>query len=101
MAGLAVSAQWEGGLFGQLRIAWLGVASLPLRSMATERILQGQRFTHDLLAAATHTLRSELQPEADLTHSVAAKRHLAGVLLERAVKALAAQTPSTKDSHGF
>ena len=101
VAGLAVSAQWEGGLFGQVRIAWLGITSFPLRSMATERILQGQRLTADLLATATQTLRGELQPEADLTHSVAAKRHLAGVLLERAVKALAAQTPSTKDSHGF
>ena len=92
VAGLAVSAHWNNGLFDQVRIAWLGVTNRPLRSTATEQILQGQRLSDTLLVKAVEILRAELEPEADLTHSVAAKRHLAGVLLQRALKALSAQT---------
>ena len=88
VAGLAVSAHWNNGLFDQVRIAWLGVTNMPLRSTATEQIVQGQRLSDSLLFKAVETLRAELEPEADLTHSVAAKRHLAGVMLKRALKAL-------------
>jgi len=92
VVGLAVSAQCEQGVFDQVRIAWLGVTNMPWRSTQTEQIVQGQRFSEALLAQASQTLRTELQPEADLTHSVAAKRHLAGVMLQRALKALHAQS---------
>jgi CO/xanthine dehydrogenase FAD-binding subunit len=81
---------------------------MPQRSRATEQVLDGLRLndnageplekrakdevhqgTNDaLIAQALQALRAELQPEADLTHSVAAKQHLAGVLLKRALKTL-------------
>ena len=100
VVGLAVAARYESGVFDQVRIAWLGVTNMPWRSTQTEKILQGQHFSVALLAQATQVLRAELQPEADLTHSVAAKRHLAGVMLQRALKALHAQseTASGTDS---
>ena len=88
VVGLAVSSQWNDGLLDHVRLAWLGVGNMPLRSTATEQVLQGQRVSDALLAQALETLRSELQPEADLTHSAAAKRHLAGVMLKRALNAL-------------
>ena len=88
VVGLAVSSQWNDGVLDQVRLAWLGVGNMPLRSTATEQVLQGQRLSDALLAQALETLRSELQPEADLTHSAAAKRHLAGVMLKRALNAL-------------
>lgn len=88
VVGLAASTQRNDGLLDQVRLAWLGVGNMPLRSTATEQVLQGQRLSDALLAQALETLRSELQPEADLTHSAAAKRHLAGVMLKRALNAL-------------
>lgn len=88
VVGLAVSTQWNDGRLDQVRLAWIGVGNMPLRSTATEQVLQGQRLSDALLALALETLRSELQPEADLTHSAAAKRHLAGVMLKRALNAL-------------
>ena len=88
VVGLAASTQRNDGLLYQVRLAWLGVGNMPLRSTATEQVLQGQRLSDALLAQALETLRSELQPEADLTHSAAAKRHLAGVMLKRALNAL-------------
>ena len=90
VVGLAASAQWARGAFDHVRLAWLGTGHMPLRSTATEQVLQGQRLSDPLLAQAVQTLRIELQTEADLTHSAAAKQHLAGVMLKRCLKALAA-----------
>lgn len=92
VVGLAVAAQYQDDVFNQVRIAWLGVTNMPWRSTQTEQILQGQRFSEALLVQATQVLRAELQPEADLTHNAAAKRHLAGVVLQRALRALNAQS---------
>jgi len=90
VVGLAASAQWTQGKLDQVRLAWLGTGHMPLRSIATEQVLQGQRLSDPLLTQAVQTLRNELQTEADLTHSAAAKQHLAGVMLKRCLKALAA-----------
>lgn len=98
VAGLAVSAHCVRGVFEQVRIAWLGVTNMPWRSVETEKIVQGQGFSDALMAQATEVLHAELQPEADLTHSVAAKRHLAGVMLQRALKALHAQSLLTSET---
>ena len=92
VVGVAVSAGCTQGIFEQVRIAWLGVTNMPWRSVQAEQVVQGQRFCEALLVQATEVLRTELQPEADLTHSVAAKRHLAGVMLQRALKTLHAQS---------
>jgi aerobic carbon-monoxide dehydrogenase medium subunit len=88
VVGLAASAQVAGEVFTQLRLAWLGVGAMPLRTIATEQVLQGQRLSDALLAKAQQTLRDELPAQADLTHSAAAKQHLAGVMLKRCLHAL-------------
>lgn len=98
VVGLAASTQWHDGVLDQVRLAWLGVGSMPQRSIATEQVLQGQRLSDALLAQALETLRSELQAEADLTHSAAAKQHLAGVMLKRTLNALREQAPSTSSA---
>jgi carbon-monoxide dehydrogenase medium subunit len=91
VVGLAAAAQCHDGLLDQVRLAWIGVGSMPLRSVATEQLLQGQQLSDELVARAQQALRSELQAEADLTHSAAAKQHLAGVMLKRALNALGRQ----------
>lgn len=98
VVGLAASTQWNDGVLDQVRLAWLGVGSMPLRATATEQVLQGQPLSEAAIERATEALRSELQPEADLTHSVAAKRHLAGVMLKRTLNALREQAPSTSSA---
>ena len=94
VVGLAAAGQWNDGTLDQLRLAWIGVGSMPFRSTTTEQLLQGQPVTDQLLAQAIEALRAELQPEPDLAHSVAAKRHLAGVMLKRCITALREQTSS-------
>ena len=110
VVGLAASAQAHEGVLKDVRLAWIGVGNMPQRSRATEQVLEGLRLNAQLdgsadasqsqnagtnqaadgtlIAQALQALRAELQPEADLTHSVAAKHHLAGVMLKRALKSL-------------
>jgi aerobic carbon-monoxide dehydrogenase medium subunit len=88
VVGLAASAQLASGVLSQVRLAWLGVGTQPARTVAAERVLEGQFFSNALLASATQALRVELQPQADLTHSAAAKQHLAEVMLKRTLIAL-------------
>lgn len=101
VVGLAASAQFTGDTFDQMRLAWLGVGPMPMRSLATEQMLQGQRLSDALLDQAVQTLREELPAQADLTHSAAAKQHLAGVMLKRALRKLSDSAASTSGLHSL
>ena len=90
ITGLAARALWRGGRVYGLRLAYLGLEDRPVRVPRTEALLEGQAPTDALLQQALQTLRGELQPMADLTHSAETKRHLAGVLAQRALRKLCA-----------
>ncbi len=84
-AGLAASATFNKGSITQVRLAWIAMGSVPMRSPAAELALATQVLSADSMSRAVEALIGELNPLADLTHSAAAKRHLAGVLLRRAL----------------
>ncbi|WP_270933595.1 FAD binding domain-containing protein [Falsiroseomonas oryzae] len=65
------------------RIAFFGVADRPMRFAEVERALAVEG-----VSAAAEALARQVDPPADLYHSAATKRHLAGVLLRRAVDRL-------------
>ena len=90
ITGLAARALWRGGRLHGLRLAYLGLEDRPVRAPRAEALLEGQAPTDALLQQALQALRSELQPVADLTHSAETKRHLAGVLAQRALRRLCA-----------
>ena len=83
VVGLAASARREGGLLRAPRMAFMGVATTPWRARATEALLDGKAPDEAALATAVASLRAEIDPLPDLTHSPDTKRHLAGVLLQR------------------
>ena len=85
VVGLAASARLDDNKLSDIRLAWIGVGSTPMRSVQTEQALGGRYLTVQAVSQAVDMLRSELSPIADLTHSEAAKRQLAGVLLKRAL----------------
>ena len=91
VVGLAASAQVQDSVLHRVRLAWLGTGSKPQRSLATEQLLEGQPVSDTSIAQALQSLRTELRVEGDLTHSPAAKQHLAGVMLKRALCALTQQ----------
>lgn len=98
IVGLAFAAQRSGAALSQVRLAFLGLGSTPLRANATERFLEGKAVDAALLEAAASTLsrelRGALEPQADLTNSASTKRHLASVLLRRVVQATCAAAPA-------
>jgi carbon-monoxide dehydrogenase medium subunit len=85
VVGLAATAKVVNNQMSGVRLAWIGVGSTPMRSSKTEQALDGQPLTMQTLSQAVDVLRSELAPLPDLTHSAAAKRQLASVLLKRAL----------------
>ena len=85
ITGLAAAAELEDNKLSEVRLAWIGIASTPMRSLQAEHALDGQHLTVQTVSQAVEVLRAELVPIADLTHSAAAKRQLAGVLLKRAL----------------
>ncbi len=90
ITGLAARARWQGGALHEPRLAFLGLEDRPVRAKQTEALLHGQTLSDALLTRADQLLRSELQPSGDLTHGAGTKRHLAAVLLQRALRQLSA-----------
>lgn len=86
VVGLAATATVKGEQIEHIRLAWIGVSSVPLRATGCENALRSQPLTQQTVAHAVGTLRAELSPLADLTHSEAAKKQLACVLLKRALQ---------------
>jgi carbon-monoxide dehydrogenase medium subunit len=90
IVGLAASARREPQALAQVRLAFLGVGTVPLRARQTEALLQGKPLDAALIEQAVTTLRAELDPLPDLTNSQQTKRHLAGVLLQRLLQSVPA-----------
>ncbi|MBT9459922.1 MAG: xanthine dehydrogenase family protein subunit M [Burkholderiaceae bacterium] len=83
IVGLALAARSVPGGLEQLRLAFLGLGTTPIRARRTEALFENTPFTTMHLGALMDSLLEELQPLADLTNSAATKRHLAGVLTRR------------------
>lgn len=90
IVGTAVQARRTGGKLKDVRLAFLGVAATPLLARRAMAAVEGSSGDAAAITAAQRVLGEELQPNADLYHSAAAKLHLARVLAGRAIAALAA-----------
>ena len=95
VVGLAATASLIDNTLSDVRLAWIGIGSTPMRSFRAEQVLEGISLTVRAAAHAVDMLRSELAPIPDLTHSEAAKRQLAGVLLKRALQGWMPVAPTT------
>jgi carbon-monoxide dehydrogenase medium subunit len=83
IVGLAMSARrTPEGLRG-LRLAFLGVGTTPWRAEAAEALFAERPLAMDAVDEVVAAVRATIEPLADLTHSAAMKRHLAGVLTRR------------------
>jgi carbon-monoxide dehydrogenase medium subunit len=89
LAGLAAGARVAADVLEEVRLVFLGVGTKPVRARAAEAALAGRRPNADALAAAGRALDAELDPPADIHGSSNLRRHLARVLLARAVGRLA------------
>ena len=85
LAGAAATVTVSAGRATETRIALLGVGETPVRAHAAEQLLTGGGFEPDKLAAAAAAVRVGIDPTDDLHASADYRRHLAGVLAERAL----------------
>jgi aerobic carbon-monoxide dehydrogenase medium subunit len=83
LVGLAACARAEGKRLGDLRLAYFGVGTTPVRAREAERTL-AQRDVD----AAVSALAQDLSPPDDVHVSGAVRLHLAGVLLRRVARQL-------------
>jgi carbon-monoxide dehydrogenase medium subunit len=89
MAGVAACAQLDNGALAQLRLAFFGVGETPVLAKGAMAAIEGKPATPETIAAAQAALDADLDPPADLHGSAGMKRHLARVLLARALRKLA------------
>lgn len=94
IVGVAAYAEIDGNMLVRPRFAFMGASTVPVLARDTAAALDGVRVgtpsnLRAALDAASAALDRELEPIADLYNSAETKRHLARVLLKRALTALA------------
>ena len=90
LVALAAHARLTDGAMAEARLVFAGVGLTPVRAGRAEAAVSGRRFDAAVLAEAGRALDADLDPPADVHASAALRRHLAGVLLARALSALTA-----------
>ena len=85
IAGVAATVRLDGGTIAEARIALSGMDQTPVRATAGEATLAGQAPSADLWVAAAADAVGALDPPADLHGTSEYRRHLAGVLIRRAL----------------
>ena len=88
MAGVAASLTLDhDGRIVDARLALSGVASIPLRAAAAEAGLVGAAPTDEAFLAASSEATALLDPPDDIHATAAYRKHIAGVLVRRALRA--------------
>jgi carbon-monoxide dehydrogenase medium subunit len=82
----AVLRVGSNGLIDDARVALSGVAGTPLRARAAEELLLGAEPSEDRWAEAGWAAAADLEPPSDLHGTSAYRRHLAGILVRRALE---------------
>jgi aerobic carbon-monoxide dehydrogenase medium subunit len=83
MVGLAACARADGESLTDIRLAYFGVGSIPVRAHNAETALSGGD-----LDGAVGALNTDLDPSDDVQATAAVKTYLAGVLLRQVAKQL-------------
>ncbi|MCE7526914.1 FAD binding domain-containing protein [Polynucleobacter sp. IMCC 30228] len=91
VAGLAAVAKKTGQVFSDCHFVFFSVATTPVAAVQAQSLVNGQAVNAELIAAAVAAARAEIETMEDITNSAAAKSHLVGVLLERALKKMLAE----------
>ena len=85
LASVAVTLNNAGGKISDVRIGMMGVGETPMRATEAERLLAGQHYSAAVVAAAVEAIRAAVEPNTDLHASSAYRRHLVGILAQRAI----------------
>jgi len=76
----------ENGIIMEARIALGSVAATPIRVLAAEEILRGQKITKELLVSAAQKVEALVSPIDDVRSEALYRKKMAGVLTRRALE---------------
>lgn len=85
VAGVAALVEADGQQVQASSVVVIGAHNRPLRITEAEAILQGQGYGPDVRDAAAAAAEAAIEPGSDIHSSAETKRHLAGVLVRRAL----------------
>ena len=85
LACVAVTLSDDHGKMARVHIGMMGIGETPLRADDAELLLEGQPYGDALVAEAVNVIRASVEPNTDLHASSDYRRHLVGVLAERAI----------------
>lgn len=88
ISGLGAHARFDGEVLSDVRLAYCGVDTRPIRARIAERILEGRPFGSAALAEAKAALAEDLEPPDDLQATGQMKLHLSQVLAARVLTAM-------------
>jgi carbon-monoxide dehydrogenase medium subunit len=89
LVGVAVAARLEAdGTVRSPRVVVAGVSGTPRRMESCEGLLEGRSLDTPTLAEAGAIVADELEPRSDVHASASYRRHVAGVLVRRALAEL-------------
>jgi aerobic carbon-monoxide dehydrogenase medium subunit len=95
MAGAAATLTLRDGVCERARLTIVGMGEGPFRARAAEAALAGRRLDADkceqAFAEAAEEVKAAVEPADDVHASAAYRRHLAGVMAKRALKAALAR----------
>ncbi len=86
LAGVGVVLRVRRGVIAEARIALTGVGPTPVRATQAERLLGGRRPSEELWTEAAEAVRAAVEPDGDIHASAEYRRHVAGVLTQRALR---------------
>ena len=89
IVGLAASLTIAGGVISDARLAFSGVADVPVRAAAAEEFLAGTRPSPELFAEAARRAAAGIEPPADLHGSSEYRKKVAATLVRRGLQAAA------------
>jgi carbon-monoxide dehydrogenase medium subunit len=93
-AGVAALARLEDGICRDLRLAVGAVSARPLRIIAGEEFARGQSLDAELIGRIAAEAARAVDPIEDVRGPAEYKRHLVGVLVRRALVAVAGERSS-------
>jgi carbon-monoxide dehydrogenase medium subunit len=88
VASVAAMIQTEGNRCVKARVATGSVAPTPLRLFEVEALLGGATLSQDLLIEAQQLASRSVSPITDIRTTADYRRHLAGILVKRAIQKL-------------
>ena len=89
MVGLAVSLTLAEGTVSDARLAFSGLADVPVRAEEAEALLLGQEPSQQLFEEAARRATADIDPPADLHGSAEYRKKVAAALVRRGLRAAA------------